>query len=104
MCDRKYTTRILPLARDDLRETKSYLSRFYPKTASKVLGELKAKINKLSENPLIYEKYTDDPFYRRMIVSNYLVFYHINEDQRIIEVHRVLRGAWDIRQYLNDHR
>ena len=30
----------------------------------------------------------------------YLVFYHVNENVKVVEIHRVLRGSWNLPQYL----
>lgn len=46
------------------------------------------------------EIYHLDPQYRKMVVDQYLVFYRVNEDAQIVEIHRVLRGSWNLPQYL----
>lgn len=46
------------------------------------------------------EVYRLDPAYRRMVVDQYLVFYRVNDENKIVEIHRVLRGAWNLPQYL----
>lgn len=33
--------------------------------------------------------------YRKLIIKNYIVFYKINEREKIVEVHRILYGASD---------
>ena len=35
-----------------------------------------------------------------MVVDQYLVFYRDNDEIKTVEVHRVLRGAWNLPQYL----
>ena len=97
-----YKIRYLPLAVQDLNEIARYLSGFYPKTASRVLKELREKITKLGDTPKMCELYRLDPTYRRMVVDQYqyLVFYRVNDENKIVEIHRVLRGAWNLPQYL----
>ena len=90
-----YKIKYLPLAVQDLNDIARYLSGFYPKTASRVLKELREKIT-----PKMCEVYRLDPAYRRMVVDQYLVFYRVNDENRIVEIHRVLRGAWNLPQYL----
>ena len=46
------------------------------------------------------EIYPLDPAYRRMVVDQYLVFYQVNDPARIVEIHRILRGSWNLPQYL----
>ena len=95
-----YKIKYLPLAVQDLNDIARYLSRFYPKTASRVLKEMRERITKLSDTPKIYEIYRLDPTYRRMVVDQYLVFYRINDETKVVEIHRVLRGSWNLPQYL----
>ena len=84
----------------DLNDIARYLSGFYPKTASRVLKELREKITKLGDTPKMCGIYRLDPAYRRMVVDQYLVFYRVNDEIKTVEVHRVLRGAWNLPQYL----
>ena len=95
-----YKIKYLPLAVQDLNEIAQYLSGFYPKTASRVLKELREKITKLGDTPKMCEVYRLDPAYRRMVVDQYLVFYRVNDENKIVEIHRVLRGAWNLPLYL----
>jgi addiction module RelE/StbE family toxin len=95
-----YDIRYLPLAVEDLKELTGYLLCFYPATASSLLGELEQRIARLRDHPRMCEEYTGDRFYRRMVVEDYLVFYHIGERERVVDIHRVLRGSWDINTYL----
>lgn len=96
-----YKIKYLPLAVQDLRDIAEYLSGFYPKTAKRVLKELRDKIAKLGDTPKMCEIYRLDPQYRKMIVEQYLVFYQINESDRTVEIHRVLRGSWNLPHYLD---
>ena len=95
-----YKIKYLPLAVQDLNEIARYLSGFYPNTASRVLKELREKITKLGATPKMCEVYRLDPAYRRLVVDQYLVFYRVNDENKIVEIHRVLRGAWNLPQYL----
>ena len=45
-----YKIKYLPLAVQDLNDVARYLSGFYPKTASRVLKEMRERITKLIEN------------------------------------------------------
>ena len=85
-----YKIKYLPLAVQDLNDIARYLSGFYPKTASRVLREMRDKITKLSDNPKMCEIYLFDPVYRKMV----------NDPARIVEIHRILRGSWNLPQYL----
>ena len=86
-----YKIRYLPLAVQDLNDIARYLSGFYPKTASRILKELREKITKLGDTPKMCELYRLD---------QYLVFYRVNDETKAVEIHRVLRGTWNLPQYL----
>ena len=92
-----YKIKYLPLAVQDLNR---YLSEFYPKTASRILKEMREKITKLGDTPKMCEIYRLDPTYRRMVVDQYLVFYRVNDETKVVEIYRVLRGSWNLPQYL----
>ena len=96
----KYKIKYLIIARDDLKGVRSYLSRFYPSTASNFMKDLREQVNLLKDTPLMCEEYHDDPYYRRMVAGDYLVFYHVDDGNRIVEIHRVLHGSRDIKQYI----
>ena len=87
-----YKIKYLPLAVQDLNDIARYLSEFYPKTASRILKEMQEKITKLGDTPKMCEIYRLDPTYRRMVVDQY--------ETRVVEIHRVLRGSWNLPQYL----
>ena len=95
-----YKIKYLPLAVQDLRDIAQYLSSFYPKTATRVLREIRGKVEKLSATPNMCEEYEHDPSYRKLVADQYLVFYRVQEEQQIVEIHRVLRGSWNLPQYL----
>lgn len=99
----RFEVRYLPLAVQDLERMTEYLLRFYPDTAGRTLQEMEQKLDLLAEMPEMCEVYAPNPFYRRMIAGKYLVFYHVNERQRTIDVYRVLRGAWDIEKQFRGH-
>ena len=95
-----YKIKYLPLAVQDLNDIARYLSDFYPKTASRVLKEMREKITRLGDHPNMCEIYPLDPVYRKMVVDQYLVFYQVNGTTRTVEIHRILRGSWNLPQYL----
>lgn len=100
MSSMAYKIKYLPLAVQDLNDIARYLSGFYPKTASRVLKEMREEIARLGDNPRMCEIYPLDSDYRKMVVDQYLVFYQVNDSTRTVEIHRVLRGLWNLPQYL----
>lgn len=97
-----YKIKYLPLAVQDLQEIAQYLAGFYPQTARRVLSAMQQSIAQLHDMPERYEVYASDPFYRKMVVDKYLVFYHVEDATHTVEIHRILRGAWNVPQYLDE--
>ncbi|MFP3041148.1 type II toxin-antitoxin system RelE/ParE family toxin [Treponema primitia] len=95
-----YKIQYLDLAKSDVKEIKSYLTQFYPSTPAKFLADLKKNITNLSSMPGMYEAYHDNPSYHRLVVSNYLVFYKVDDKNQTVEIHRILHGARDLSRYL----
>ena len=87
-------------ALDDLLGIKEHLSRFYPNTAKRFLDLLEKKAEMLMDNPYIYPEYVHRPAYRKIVVSDYILLYKVNENRKTVAVHRILHGARDIREYL----
>lgn len=98
----RYKIRYLPLACSDLDGIAEYLQRFYPDTAAHVLHNIEKKLKMLAGMPEMYEKYPRNPFYRRMVVEKYLVFYHVNQGNGTVDVYRVLRASWNIEKQIPD--
>ena len=90
----------LPESKDDIKEARKYLSQFYASTSKKFTALLKKRINNLKSNPFICQPYDKRPSYRRLIVNDYLVFYKVDENKKIIQIHRVLHGSCDIGRYI----
>ena len=99
-----YKIKYLPLAVQDLNDIARYLSGFYPQTARRVLKEMREKITKLGDTPRMCEVYALDPTYRKLVADQYLVFYHVNENVKVVEIHRVLRAHGICRSTWNKQR
>lgn len=99
-----YELAYLPLAAEDIAYIAEYLLNFYPSTAPKFLNILQERLSSLQQNPNLCEKYVEDPYYRRMVVEKYLVFYHVDNPTKTVQIHRVLRSAWNVQTYLKDSK
>ena len=98
----KYTVLFMDLAEQDYYAISEYLANFYPSTIEKFLDELEKYTATLEDNPRAFEVYEHVPSYRRMVVMDFLVFYKIKEDDKSVEIHRILHGSRDIKRFL-DH-
>ena len=96
----KYKVRFSPFAKEDKKEIKAYLSKFYPETPRRFTASLKEHIDNLKENPYLYPEYPENTAYRRMLVGNYIVFYKVNDTEKQIDVYHILRASWDLQKHL----
>lgn len=96
----RYTVRFSPFAKEDKKNIKAYLSKFYPETPRRFDTLLKEHIDNLKDNPYIYPEYPENTDYHRMFVSNYIVFYKIYDIEKQIDIYRILRASWDLPKYL----
>jgi len=60
--------------------------------ADKVIDEIDERIAELEEMPARYSAYPDKPAYRRMNVGNYLVFYKIFEEKKLVRIYLIIHG------------
>ena len=92
-----YRLRYLPAAEDDLVEAESYLDELSHAAADKLSTVFEQKMDTLAGNPFMYTVYEAKPYFRCLpLPYEYLCFYHVDEDAKMINVHRVLRGMRDI--------
>jgi addiction module RelE/StbE family toxin len=96
----KYRIRYRDLAKKDVLEIKSWLSQFYPGTPIRFIEALKNGCKNLEEHPYMYEAWHDNPAYRKMVIMSYIVFYKVDDNEKKVEIVRVLHGARNIRDYL----
>jgi addiction module RelE/StbE family toxin len=68
----------------------------YPQKAKRIFEKLDRKLLCLAEHPEMYPIYDDFPDFRKIVVEDYLVFYSINEQDGIVEIHRMIYGRMDI--------
>ena len=95
----KYTVRFSHFAKEDRKEIKTYLSKFYSETPQRFITSLREHIENLKENPYLYPEYQENTDYRRMSVGNYIVFYKVNDAEKQIDIYRILRASWDLPKY-----
>jgi addiction module RelE/StbE family toxin len=99
----KYKIKFLEIAKKDKEAIKRYLSQFYPSTPKRFINELKHCINNLKDMPYMYQEFEYNGEYRRAVIGNYLVFYKIDDDERIVKIYRILPGMWDLAKYFENN-
>lgn len=92
----------LPIARQDITDIILYISDQLnaPKAAMDLLDALDHSISLLSDLPYAHKVYrpvrslAED--YRMLPVKNYAVFYVVREQEKTIEIHRVIYAKLDL--------
>ena len=98
----KYKIQFSKDARKDLIDIYSYIKYNLQELAiaKKLLKKIKEEIYKLEDNPTIYAIIKDEIMKKREIrkikVNNYIVFYKVEEKNKIVEIIRIMysRRNW----------
>lgn len=98
----KYKIQFSKDARKDLKDIYIYIKYNLqePITAKKLIDKIRKEIYKLENNPTIYAIIRDEIIkkrgIRRIKVNNYIVFYKVEEKNKIVEIVRIMheRSNW----------
>lgn len=94
--EEKFNIYVSKRAENDLKEIVLYIKEKLeePNIARNYSKLLKEKIKTLEHFP---ERFAiiDDFRTRKLVIRNYVVFYSINEENRVVNVKRILYGATD---------
>ena len=84
-----YKVLVRQTSHDSLREIVSYVSTDNPTAAQKLGSELLDQALGLESLPFRGRR----PGYLKLVHGNYLIYYRINEDEKVVEVLRFIHGA-----------
>jgi plasmid stabilization system protein ParE len=94
-----YKVVMLPKADDSMDAILAYLSQFYSGNgAAKFYEQFKKITTHLMDHPYMAPIDADHPPYRRLVIGQYLAYYQVDEEKKTVNIHRILRGSWNIRQ------
>lgn len=96
----KYKLLFSPESKEDAKAIQSYLRQFSQKAPVRFRNTMREKLDKVKENPHMYEPYRYQPTYHSMPIDNYLLFYETDDRNKTIYVFRILHGAQDTPSYL----
>ena len=97
----RYEVKISGKAKDDLKYIVTYIYETLnePTIAKKYAKIIKEKIKTLEYFPQKYGIIDDDPIFdlkiRKLIIKNYIAFYRINENKKIVTIERIIYGRAD---------
>lgn len=87
---------------NDVSSVISYISHklHNPAAAERLLKNAEENVYEIAENPFLYPLYHDEKIaekgYHYAVVSKYLIFYSIDESNKIIHVSRFLYGGQNV--------
>jgi plasmid stabilization system protein ParE len=84
----------------DLQMIESYYDRIDSRITDRLLNALDDCVQSIQEMPYRYPKYPFYPEYRYATAKKYHVFYKVNEDRKVIEIHRIIYGSRDMESEL----
>jgi plasmid stabilization system protein ParE len=96
-----YRVDVSEVAETDLRDIIRYISAQLsaPMTAEKMMDTFEAALSVLADMPYAHPPVTDERLadigYRKLIVKNYLVFFTIDENAKVVDVERILYARRD---------
>jgi len=92
----------LPIAKQDISEIILYISNQLkaPQAAMDLLDALDRSISLLADFPYAHKLFHPlrplEEEYRMLALKNYAVFYVVREQQRVIEIHRIIYARMDL--------
>ena len=93
-----YKLEYLASAATDILEIDAYLYGHSPTAADKFMDSIEEAAKNLRIYPLMFPVYEDDPYFRHLTLTyGYRLFYHANEDFRVIKICRILHGMMDVK-------
>lgn len=101
-----YTIEYLPIAKKDMIEIAKYIGvkLSNPAAADRLAEKMVAEAEKLIDMPYKCSVYISPrPLkheYRKLLVNNYIMFYYVNELEKLITVARVIYAKRDFRKLL----
>lgn len=103
---REYRVDVSEPAESDLWDIVRYISAQLsaPMTALEMLEAIEKAIDGLADMPQRFPPVVDELLssmgYRKLIIKNYIVFYSINEREKVVDVERILYGRRDWLRFL----
>ena len=91
-------------AEADMDAIEEYLSGYYESTVRNFFNKLKEQAFMLEDTPYMCQPYEEDPFFRRMVVEDYLLFYSVDEVRNLVLVHRIFHHSRNISRQLLSRR
>ena len=92
-----YKMKKLPSFNKSALEADANLYALSPQAADKYFENYTQKIERIKENPYMYRVFEDEPYFRSAgLAYGYRLFYHVDEQNKTVTLHRVIHGVMDL--------
>jgi plasmid stabilization system protein ParE len=96
-----YKIKNLPSFKQSAFEADADLYALSPNAADQFYVDYNKKIENLRQYPIMYPIFDDEPYFRSAaLVYGYRLFYHADEPNKTVVLHRVLHGSMNLIKHL----
>lgn len=82
------------LSRKDTKDIWKYIAKDNANAANQLVRSIAKRIEVLAESPNIGNPRDDlHPGIQQLVIGNYIIFYHVNEEQESVSIKRILHSA-----------
>lgn len=99
-----YKIKHLPRAISQILEIENRLNEYSPTAADRFAEAIDERIAALAKMPLMHPAYEKDPFFRKMVLGDYILFYSVDEKRKLIIVHLVFHHSRDIDRHMRKYQ
>ncbi|MCL1878352.1 MAG: type II toxin-antitoxin system RelE/ParE family toxin [Defluviitaleaceae bacterium] len=99
-----YRPMILDAANHDIEAIEEYLTKYSRGAVRRFFEIMKEQIRSLKTMPFSCPEYEIDPFFRRMILDDYILFYSVDEKRKMVIVHRIFHHSRDTDRRMAEYR
>ena len=101
---KNYRPKILDAAEQDIKQIEEYLVQYSHNAVRRFFESMKERIRSLRTMPFSCPEYELDPFFRRMVLGDYILFYNVDEKRKLVIVHRIFHHSRNIDRHMREYR
>ena len=99
-----YRPKHLPKAIDDIFRIEDYLNEHSPTAANEFTELVGKRVECLMDLPYSCPAYERDPFFRKMVLGSYILFYSVDDKRELVVIHRIFHRAQNIDQHMSEYQ